>query len=112
MMIQRREFEFQASDEERLAASSDLGACDDAIADLKLALKTQRQELMASLKTERQKAEFFRRTALKGIVFRTVDCEVQFNHDEKTVSLMRLDNGEIVETRAMTAEELKNKPAE
>lgn len=37
--------------------------------------------------------------------YRTVDCEIVKDFEGNRVDVVRLDNGEVIETRAMTAEE-------
>ena len=40
-----------------------------------------------------------------GYEFRNINCEVQRDYDTGQIQLIRIDTGEIIETRAMTASE-------
>lgn len=65
--------------------------------------------LTAELKAARARASSTARVLANGYEFREVECEWRYTPEERRADLVRLDLGEVVETRPMTEKELQKK---
>lgn len=64
----------------------------------------------ANMKTIGLRIQMLRHTVNTRVEWRSVECKEVFNYETFTVTVVRSDNGEIVEKRPMTQKERQSKP--
>ena len=77
------------------------------ITDLEDQKKSSASDFKARIDSASAQASIVARKIQNGYEFRDIDCEEVWNWDEKTVDVVRLDNGETVRSRTMTVGELQ-----
>jgi len=73
--------------------------------------KSVTSDFKAKIDAATAEASLLARQIQNGYEFRQIDCEIQRVWEDKTVQTIRLDTGEIVKTRPMTADELQDRLA-
>ena len=96
-------YEFTADEKKKLA--SEMAEATQAEIDL----VGEKEEVVASFKARIKEAEQKRKTASKkyrdGYEYRRTQCEIMRDFTAGMVTYVRMDTGEIAETRSMTADE-------
>jgi len=69
--------------------------------------KTVTSEYAAKINSANTEAQSTAKKLTSGFEMRQIDCEEQLDYDQKEVTTIRLDDGEIVETRTMSNLELQ-----
>lgn len=103
----RKYLKYHFSEDERKEQASELAR----FVGSKNELEQQKKEAMAQFKADIEKADSQISTLSthlnQGYIHKNIDCEVTKDFDRKTVTIIRLDTGEFVESRAMTPNELQ-----
>ena len=73
----------------------------------KAALQEEKKAQTADIKLQGEIIRTLSHVIATGVEEREIEVEVRKDNDSKTVSVVREDTGEVVETRAMTPEELQ-----
>ncbi len=89
---------------ERGAASATLTL---EIGELELAKKSAADDFKARIDGKALEVKSIARTLKQGFEIREVGCEEQKDYQARTVTIIRLDTGEIVSSRGMTIEEMQ-----
>ena len=75
--------------------------------DLEDQKKAVTSEYTAKINSAQAEAQSTAKKLTSGFEMRSVDCEEQLDYDQKKVTTIRLDDGEIVENRTMSNLELQ-----
>lgn len=98
------------SEDEKLEAAgkltdalSSIDRLEEELVEMKARNKAEKEIANASAQIERSKLQC-------GYEFRKVECKIIIETEAKTITIIRADNGEVVEDRPMTADEMETLP--
>lgn len=77
------------------------------ITDLEEQKKSVTSDFKARIDSANADAGVLARKIQNGYEFKNTDCEIQWDYDEKAVTVVRLDTMETVKSRPMTPDELQ-----
>jgi len=102
-----RSLKVELTDEEFVERAMELVKCDQRIETLEQERKNSNEEFKRKIGTLLNRKYELHRAIQEVEEFRDIDCEWTENWDQKCWELQRLDNREVIDTRAMSAEDLQ-----
>ncbi len=102
--VDKREFEFHLTDEERhYRAAQASSLCEEA-----LRLKGEAQKLTQAVSQKTKEMQQLLAVHRTGLEARSVECEVIFIDGLQEVQVIRVDTGELIDRRRPTEEDWRN----
>lgn len=95
------------TEEELKTAGADLARKHSEVIDLENQKKSVVSDFGARIAQVKESSSVLARMIQNGYEYRNVDCQMEFDYDEKIVSYRRLDTDEIYKERVMSADELQ-----
>jgi len=95
------------TEEEIKEAGASLARKYSEITDLEEQKKSVVSDFKAQIDSATAMASVLARRIQNGYEYRNVDCEEQYDFNEKEIRVVRLDTGEIFKSRPMTPDELQ-----
>jgi len=101
----KRALRCNLKDEERLELGQRLAREQQNLAQTEDRKAEVASTIKAEIEAHRATINALSRTLNNGYDYRDVDCDIILNFESNAVMLVRVDTGEVVESRAMSAEE-------
>jgi len=100
-----RNLKHQLTDDEKLKESTDLAAAINRVAGLESELKAFKSHIKGKIEQGENEIKQHSDAISNGYIYQPTDVEVWFNYKEGEVSEIRTDTGEVIDSRAMNANE-------
>ena len=103
------ELPVELSDEERIERARQLGEIVETITNKEIEKKAETKRLQSAIDELKRKRTQLAEVCRKGEELRQIECRTVCYWEDETVSIIRVDTGEIVRTRPMTSKDRQQK---